>query len=531
MFSPNVQVQNAGGMNFLPTDETTKVSFNDCSYTPGDDVGKNITIDDKGEAGKVITIPPLDRAESEGFVKYYPRMGWRCGLCVGQMNANGVAGRIECKRCGTSAYFKEMSHKQRKCRLEKSKEVNVYPRPDGNFHARTQGKDTAYTVFFDSRCGRWECACQDFRHHSKYQAFKCKHVLAVERHVKTPEKPVVKHLDAISRLERRFDCKVTGILEAVSVNGRSEGEAKREGQALSPTSGTYSVKLSSLQNSGIESEIRTTLDVDALKSLGWEPPKKSRSFDLLESTLKEPDELAYPDYNRNWFYANLKALARKGVLIKHGLDTDLVKVYVCRRFGIVGLTQLDDRQWALIAAEVNAMNDDAEICEERCAEIKKFLVDGAEKGSIDLSGKTHRSGSGSLKVIPHKREQESNTERLGKNSCSGCGAECEGKFCSVCVDKMLGNKLEKKGYHRTDGTTTTKANIRNPVEADKKETLIIHRNARGKYSICEDDNGFPGDVIVVDECVLLNDFKDSMAAQAYAKKRFPEMRVMTLHSI
>ena len=89
MSFPNVQGYSAQMRNLTPTDETTKVFF-----------------DDKGEAGKVITVPPLDRAESEGFVKHYDPMGWRCGLCVGQMEANGVVGRIECKRCGTAAYFK-----------------------------------------------------------------------------------------------------------------------------------------------------------------------------------------------------------------------------------------------------------------------------------------------------------------------------------------------------------------------------------------------------------------------------------------
>ena len=378
-----------GGLNFLPTDKTTKVSFDDSSHPTGDVAGKNITIDDKGEAEKVITVPPLDRAEAEGFVKYYPRMGWRCGLCVGQMNANGVVGRIECKRCGTAAYFKEMSHKQRKGRLEKSKEVNVYPRSDGNFHARTQGKDVAYTVIFDDRYGRWGCACPDFRNRSRYQWFKCKHVLAVESFVKPKEQPVDKPLDAISILKKSLNCEILEVLDAVPVNGN----------------GTYTTRLS-LMKDGNKSEITTPLSASDLKSLGWEPPKKSRSFALLESTLQSrkekegeacpslpylpPDELAHPDYNRNWFYANLKSLARKGVLAKHGLDTDLVKLYVCRRFGIVGLTQLDDRQYAIIAAEIQVMNDDAEICEKRCAKIKKFLLDGTEKDSIDLSGKAHQ---------------------------------------------------------------------------------------------------------------------------------------------
>jgi hypothetical protein len=129
------------------------------------------------------------------------------------------------------------------------------------------------------------------------------------------------------------------------------------------------------------------------------------------------EEMAYPgDYNRRWFYAGLKALARKGVLAKHGLDTDIVKLYVCRRFGVVGLTQLDDRQYALIAAEVNLMNDDAEICEKRCVEIKKFLLDGAQDANTDSPDSPRNASDDSVKVSTHKKGNGANTERFRKYS-------------------------------------------------------------------------------------------------------------------
>lgn len=147
----------------------------------------------------------------------------------------------------------------------------------------------------------------------------------------------------------------------------------------------------------------------------------------------------------------------------------------------------------------------------------KAKMEAAKKDIRD-----RRNGSSKSKVTFHLKR------------CPSCGIAIDPKKqrCSKCVDGMLNKKLVKQGYHRTDGTTTTNASIRNPMEPEApKMELVIHKNARGKYSICEDDNGFPGDVVVVDECVMLNYFKDMRAAKVFAKKRFPEAQVTTLNSI
>ena len=159
--------------------------------------------------GRVLV---LSRAEAEGKVKYYPHgMGWYCAECVIGMRHNGVKGKLECPRCGTSAYFKEMSARQKQA--------------------------------LDGLVEQGEITCVNGKYQLPHTA----------QPVDEPDKPY----DAIAHLETRFSCKVRGVISAERINGN----------------GSFKAILSAKQKSGLDSTIDTTLDTATLKSLGWTPPK------------------------------------------------------------------------------------------------------------------------------------------------------------------------------------------------------------------------------------------------------------------
>jgi len=453
---------------FSPTDETTKVS---------------------------TATPPLDRAEAEGSVKFYEKgMGWYCVACTIAMRKNGVEGRLECPKCGNSAYFGTISHKQKKCRLEKSQDVQVYPKADGRFVAHTKGKTTAYWVIWDTRYQRFECTCPDFLHRKRYLWHKCKHVLAVERFIAAQEKPAdespVEKLPAFSPIERV---------------GRQSGSKIVSVDAARPNGhGSYACQLTGRRHSdGGVTHISTTLDGDSLRVLGWEAPLQARKFafvrldgvcatsaqtavkdEVVDDLDARAQAIAESYQNIGWkrFHGCLAKVARK-----LGIDEGMIEAYYARKYSVSSLSGLSERDREWVSARLQGAATHEKLLANLEREVRDTLSrhrcvfcgvgvafgekrcgrcmgrsNPAQETHIDCSGNGNGNGNGSVRVSTHKKRNGRLRAQISKSqsrTCPTCGVKCKGRFCSVCVDRML----DKKGWTRTDNLPTTRANIRIPT--------------------------------------------------------------------
>ena len=214
----------------------------------------------------------------------------------------------------------------------------------------------------------------------------------------------------IERIEKMFKVKITDVLSARK-NGRG-----------------YKVDLQGVNlNTGEVNEISTSLSVESLEELGWQPvitpmmnrlagsspkanfrPVHSSAFWTQEiaekvnsqptssvmnpKAISESPEIEIPDhrdYNRKLYYASLRSLVKKGALVKVGLDFDMMKEYVYRKYGVISLTKLSESELAEAAAQTQAMTTKG-LRESRLAEVKEFLNNGQDnrfsEGKVEGTG-------------------------------------------------------------------------------------------------------------------------------------------------
>ncbi len=311
----------------------------------------------------------------------------------------------------------------------------------------------------------------------------------------------------VGRIEKEFNCKVTGVVVASRNGGK-----------------TYNATLAAIQNTGISSEIVTTLDEDTLRSLGWNPPQpqpRSRvrvrpsSFwtnsvkakiasaqrSIPEGTPKAVVEAATQTdigYSRKKFYGSLGKI--KGRLLKHGVEPDMLKEYFYRKHNVRSMSGLNDKDLELAASWVQAMTTmEEDVFKKRTSEIKSVL---------------------------------------SRTKCADCGdgIPLGKKRCSVCVGKMLGT---------WDGNTvnlpTTNAPVQVPstvIEKDESKPdyseIFVKPNAGNKKCHLATDpegTGFADEILCDGEGSPLNDFRTQDDAVRYARKHYPGAKVIVLSCI
>lgn len=107
----------------------------------------------------------------------------------------------------------------------------------------------------------------------------------------------------------------------------------------------------------------------------WQSVQSLNRCDILNTSEVESDT---PDdgLNRRAFFACLgKRHAFK--LATVGLDHDTVMEAYRRRFDVISLSELDERQWAIAGAEMQAAIEDKALLKARAAELKALWADRA----------------------------------------------------------------------------------------------------------------------------------------------------------
>ena len=377
-------------------------------------------------------ISLLNASEKQGHIKYLGYSdGWlhKENGCLGTLAANGKPGHFDCRKCGSSFRKKLMSSSQLRPRQDNAKSLKV-KRENGLLHrfiVGSQTKEKAYLVYKDSH-GNWTCPCDDFHFHRMYLDWHCKHIIACQSFLEqeTSSDSGKSNPPAVSRIQRVEKQSGTTIISVDSASPNGHGE--------------YACQLTGHRHSdGGITHISTTLGGEDLQRLGYQLPVCASQYAYLrldsaeteaedETGDEELDARAqaihrgYQQQPFSTFYSCLSRIDRQLT----GIDASMIKAYIAKQEGFTSVEQLPENRVAHWGARL------------QCA----------------VGHETLRA----------KLEKEIRSS-LSKNKCVECSAGIDfGKRrCRKCTDGMLSNLLEKKGYHRTDGTGTTNASIRVPT--------------------------------------------------------------------
>jgi len=259
-----------------------------------------------------------------------------------------------------------------------------------------------------------------------------------------------------------------------------------------------------------------------------------------DNQIPEKPEKMYGN-NRNWFFGSLKSLS--GALVKHGLNPDLYKEYYYRKLGVCSLSMLEDKQWAIIAAETHALLDES-IQEGRLQNIKEYLASGKNKGNTLSASKGKGDGEGGVQTQftvgninkhtfavvgsdgkPIDRRRFSKKDQAERHASRQTRKAQQAKEKKPPVDTFTGSTVNLPTTNAQIYVSTAPHEEGDyPTAKETKKTIFITSVNSRQFVVAADNNGFPGET-------LHAGFRNLFKASNFAHKQYPDAKVVTMRNV